>query len=415
MPSRPRGVLRGRAAAVITLVLVASPCWSSGGRAAADPIELGGFIGPRFFANRAALGERAASPTSLQNAVILGARLARPFFPWLVAEAELPITATSTNEFDVDVFWMEPRAHARLELLPAERVRPFVTLGAGMPVVLSSKRGLYGSDLTVDMYVGGGVHVSPRPGVSLRLDVRSGLVPGRGETALAPELEIVFGVSVHLGGGSRDRRVAAPVADADKDRIGDEFDQCIDRPEDIDGFEDQDGCPDIDNDGDRVLDIADKCPAVAETNNGFQDDDGCPDTMPSDVAALAGTIEGLAYGTGEIDVRPTAERTLDRIAAILAKHPSVRIVLVGHTDDQEALLPVGPEEGETAPDPAALALELSRTRADQVRQALLRRGVGAGRIDVQGKGADAPVSEGNTPRARLRNRRVELRLFVPVR
>jgi OOP family OmpA-OmpF porin len=99
--------------------------------------------------------------------------------------------------------------------------------------------------------------------------------------------------------------------DRDKDGILDKNDRCPDQPEDKDGFEDEDGCPDPDNDGDGIADAEDacpkepgasssdakvngcpspdrdgdtyddaddKCPNEAETFNGVKDDDGCPDT-----------------------------------------------------------------------------------------------------------------------------------------
>jgi outer membrane protein OmpA-like peptidoglycan-associated protein len=65
--------------------------------------------------------------------------------------------------------------------------------------------------------------------------------------------------------------------DSDEDGILNDIDQCPDEPEDYDGFEDDDGCPDLDNDGDGILDISDKCPDKPENKDGFQDDDGCPD------------------------------------------------------------------------------------------------------------------------------------------
>lgn len=68
-----------------------------------------------------------------------------------------------------------------------------------------------------------------------------------------------------------------PVPDQDQDGIGDDVDQCVDKPEDIDGFEDEDGCPDPDNDSDGLLDKDDKCPDQAEDKDGFEDKDGCPD------------------------------------------------------------------------------------------------------------------------------------------
>ena len=72
-----------------------------------------------------------------------------------------------------------------------------------------------------------------------------------------------------------------PDPDNDKDGILDAQDRCPNDPEDKDDFEDGDGCPDPDNDQDGILDAQDKCPLEPETKNGFQDDDGCPDDAPA--------------------------------------------------------------------------------------------------------------------------------------
>ncbi len=48
--------------------------------------------------------------------------------------------------------------------------------------------------------------------------------------------------------------------DSDGDGILDDVDKCPDQPEDFDGFQDDDGCPDLDNDGDGIPDIMDRCP-----------------------------------------------------------------------------------------------------------------------------------------------------------
>jgi len=65
--------------------------------------------------------------------------------------------------------------------------------------------------------------------------------------------------------------------DRDHDGIPDSVDKCPDDPEDKDGFEDQDGCPDLDNDKDGIVDLKDKCPNDPEDKDGFEDKDGCPD------------------------------------------------------------------------------------------------------------------------------------------
>ena len=64
---------------------------------------------------------------------------------------------------------------------------------------------------------------------------------------------------------------------ADHDGIPDAMDYCPTSPEDKDGVDDDDGCPDPDNDGDRIPDRDDKCPNEPETYNGYEDNDGCPD------------------------------------------------------------------------------------------------------------------------------------------
>jgi outer membrane protein OmpA-like peptidoglycan-associated protein len=80
-------------------------------------------------------------------------------------------------------------------------------------------------------------------------------------------MELAAGLGVNWGMG----------VDSDKDGIVDSKDKCPHDPEDPDGFEDEDGCPDIDNDHDGILDADDKCPNDPEDKDGFEDADGCPD------------------------------------------------------------------------------------------------------------------------------------------
>ncbi len=67
--------------------------------------------------------------------------------------------------------------------------------------------------------------------------------------------------------------------DTDADGIPDMHDKCVSDPEDKNGFEDADGCPDATRDTDRdgIPDASDKCPAEPEDADGFEDADGCPD------------------------------------------------------------------------------------------------------------------------------------------
>ncbi len=73
-----------------------------------------------------------------------------------------------------------------------------------------------------------------------------------------------------------------PDRDNDLDTINDDVDKCPDQAEDADGFEDLDGCPEPDNDKDGIRDESDVCPLEPETKNGYKDEDGCPDVPDTD-------------------------------------------------------------------------------------------------------------------------------------
>jgi outer membrane protein OmpA-like peptidoglycan-associated protein len=81
--------------------------------------------------------------------------------------------------------------------------------------------------------------------------------------------------------------------DTDGDGRVDTRDRCVFEPEDRDGFEDLDGCPEPDNDGDGLLDAADACPDRAERFNGWADEDGCPDEAGRLTVAVSSEEEGL--------------------------------------------------------------------------------------------------------------------------
>lgn len=389
--------------------------------AAADSTQLGAWVGPRVFSDDSRLGyiENAPAHPSLEAAIQFGLRVSHPFLPWLVPELELgfsPAKTTPTGTDPVSVYWLEPRLQLRFELLPGRRIQPFLLLGGGSPISLSTATKTFATSIIGDGYAGAGLRLDTGKGFAFRLDARLAVLPDQ-DRSVTTEIEVGAGVEIALGRRraieGHKRIATAPVADRDRDGIPDDKDACPDRPEDEDGFDDLDGCPDIDNDLDRVLDIADKCPGVPETYNGFQDDDGCPDTLPPEVDGLRGTIEGLIYAEGETLVRDSAQKSIDKIAKIMITHPSIRVVLIGHTDDHEAQQFATEVEGEAPPDLAALSSDLSRARAEAVRQALSAAGIAAPRIDVEGHGSEEPVSENDKPRGRLANRRVEIMLYVP--
>jgi hypothetical protein len=108
-------------------------------------------------------------------------------------------------------------------------------------------------------------------GVGARFAVRDVSVLGGVEAGL------VGGVGVAPVRGLLSLAWAPRVHDVDGDGVEDDVDKCKELPEDRDGFQDEDGCPEADDDDDGVPDVDDKCPRVAEDEDGFEDDDGCPD------------------------------------------------------------------------------------------------------------------------------------------
>jgi hypothetical protein len=126
----------------------------------------------------------------------------------------------------------------------------------------------------------GSTNFSTKPGGnSIEVDL--------GAQVAIPKVPIIAtaggGVGVLKGVGMPTARVflgamwVAEVADRDQDGLSDELDACPTDPEDMDGFEDSDGCPEFDNDNDAIADEADKCPDAPEDFDKFEDEDGCPD------------------------------------------------------------------------------------------------------------------------------------------
>jgi outer membrane protein OmpA-like peptidoglycan-associated protein len=94
--------------------------------------------------------------------------------------------------------------------------------------------------------------------------------------------------------------------DNDKDGIMNARDACPERPEDKDGFKDQDGCPEEDNDEDGIPDKVDACPNKPEDVDGFQDDDGCIDA-DNDQDGIPDAKDGCPMLTEDIDGNEDAD------------------------------------------------------------------------------------------------------------
>ncbi|QSQ16003.1 OmpA family protein [Myxococcus landrumensis] len=195
---------------------------------------------------------------------------------------------------------------------------------------------------------------------------------------------------------SEPMKLVPAAVDTDGDGLIDTEDRCPTEPEDADGFEDADGCPDPDNDRDGVLDTVDACPLEAESINGVKDEDGCPDKGKSSVRLEGSRIvilDKVYFATGKDIILPKSYGLLAQVASILKANPQMeRVRVEGHTDDK------GSDTSN---------LDLSQRRANTVREFLVKAGIAPERLEAQGFGETQPVDTNKTAQGRENNRRVE--------
>jgi len=214
------------------------------------------------------------------------------------------------------------------------------------------------------------------------------------------------------------------VADTDGDGIVDELDACPNEPEDFDGFQDEDGCPDLDNDADGILDIDDACPddPGPPENNGCpdpdRDGDGVPDRIdncPDEPGPVENEgcpeeqvvvieeggleiLDKIYFNSDSAKLQRRSYAVLDNVAEVLNEHPEIPIIRVeGHTD---------------ATGPFAYNMRLSQRRAESVVRYLVEKGgVGEDRLIAEGFGETRPlVPDARTKAALAQNRRVEFHI-----
>ncbi len=211
--------------------------------------------------------------------------------------------------------------------------------------------------------------------------------------------------------------------DEDGDGIADADDACRKLAEDFDGHEDEDGCPDVDDDGDGIVDALDRCPNVPEDRDGFEDGDGCPDE-DDDKDGIADAVDACRTDPEDIDgdrdedgcpdfdqplavdvvvyfdsdstrIGPRDHYPLDRVAQTLRSAPrGVHVWVEGHADDTGS---------------SNHNRDLSKERADHVRNYLIGRGVAGDQLTAIGWGETRNVRDNASDDGRGTNRRVEFR------
>jgi OOP family OmpA-OmpF porin len=163
-----------------------------------------------------------------------------------------------------------------------------------------------------------------------------------------------------------------PEPDNDGDKVPDESDRCQLCAEDADGFMDDDGCAEFDNDADGVTDASDKCPDEAETINGVTDFDGCPDDGP-ELVRLDGDVL-------VVDRAPTFDKRgltksgasiIDQMALVMNRQADVTswLVAVRAPKERDAMI-----------------------QAEWIRTQLLSRKVNEEALQVQGAAGTAKVA-----------------------
>ena len=123
-----------------------------------------------------------------------------------------------------------------------------------------------------------------------------------------------------------------PDVDNDGDGILDVNDKCPNDVEDFDGFEDDDGCPDLDNDGDGILDVNDKCPNEPEDFDGVDDEDGCPDLVELIGAGTFVLSADNLFDPNSAMIKVEGKKYLDEVVADLQKYPDEKWRIEGYMD-----------------------------------------------------------------------------------
>jgi OOP family OmpA-OmpF porin len=124
--------------------------------------------------------------------------------------------------------------------------------------------------------------------------------------------------------------------------------------------------------------------------------------VAADASSMANSIResgkvalyGIYFDTGKSVLKPESVSTLQEIAKLLKADPSLKLYVVGHTDN------VGAYDAN---------LKLSQERASAVVTALVtQHSVSAANLKACGDGPTAPVASNDKEEGRALNRRVEL-------
>lgn len=181
-----------------------------------------------------------------------------------------------------------------------------------------------------------------------------------------------------------------PWGDKDKDGVTDNIDKCPD----VFGTAKNSGCPEEidkakDSDGDGVPDIADSCP----NTKGDKSNRGCPIVTDKQKEIVSNAISNLEFENNSSVIEQSSLIGLDMLAILLSEKDDWKLKIAGHTDN------VGTSE---------FNMQLSKARAESVRDYLISKGLKASRFIIEYYGETKPIDTNDTEEGRQKNRRVEM-------
>ncbi len=196
--------------------------------------------------------------------------------------------------------------------------------------------------------------------------------------------------------GSKDNDGCPKLADRDGDGIPDIYDKCPDQPEDKDGVDDGDGCPETDADADGIPDTEDACPKQPGPRNSDPKKNGCPTTYTFEGTVIK-FVQQVHFAIGSATILPDSFQILQDVVNLLKVNAQLkRIAVEGHTDNTGA---------------ADMNRHLSQLRSESVMNWLIAHGIPKERLEAHGYGPDKPIDTNDTPAGRTRNRRVEFKIL----
>src|ERR1017187_9587804 len=115
-------------------------------------------------------------------------------------------------------------------------------------------------------------------------------------------------------------------------------------------------------------------------------------------------LDRVMFDAGEAELKPAGAAVLRKVAAVLAQHPSLKIHVIGHTDN----VPIRAAARSRFPS----NWELSTARATAaVRFLTENAGVDPHRLGALGYCEFRPVADNATPEGRARNRRIAITIL----